>query len=111
MNYHTAKICLSLFILVLFLTAIDVHAVDVRGSRSCGTWLEERQRDKHQYAEAWLVGFLSGMAFESDKDFLSGTDNASLDAWMDNYCRRNPLQSMYKGAEGLMMELIRQKGL
>ncbi|MDM0103750.1 hypothetical protein QTH97_02310 [Variovorax sp. J22R24] len=88
-----------------------VQAVEARGMRSCGTWTKERavQGVDHFVSEAWLLGYLSGMAFVSSKNILKGTDNDSLYLWMDNYCKANPLKDEADGANDLYFELVRQK--
>jgi hypothetical protein len=115
MNGGTMKskflVALVSVVMLMAMVASTLRAVEIRGARSCGKWLEERRSGNHVYAEAWLVGFLSGMAFESNKDFLKGTDNASIDSWMDNYCTNHPLDTLVDGAEALMNELTRRKGL
>ena len=61
--------------------------------------------------EAWFVGFLSGMAFESNKDLLKGTDNASITLWVTNYCQKNPLKSLSQAADELADELAKKRGI
>jgi hypothetical protein len=56
---------------------------------SCETWSKQRPRNA-KAAEAWLLGYLSGLAQERDADFPKGMDDAALFRWMDDYCRRNP---------------------
>jgi hypothetical protein len=86
--------------------------VSVRGVSSCGGWIEDRSKAGvgTLINESWLVGFLSGVAFESERDFVKGTDNASLFLWMDNYCRANPLSDVASGGYKLFQELAKQKG-
>ena len=103
-------ICIALVTLP-FVNSVQAE-VEVRGARSCGSWIESRKEDgwPSRTAQAWLVGFLSGMALESDKDVLLGTDNLSIFAWMDKHCNENPLSSLTSGGMALFPELARQKG-
>lgn len=88
--------------------------VSLRGAPSCGNWLKERQIDRSLIGLAnkyWLSGYLSGIAITTDKDFITGTDNNSLDLWIDNYCQANPLENL--GAAGVLLatKMIQQKKL
>ena len=75
------------------------------GSPDCGQWLADRA--SHQ--KSWLLGFLSGLNVAiAEKNFdpldrLNSADQAF--AWMDNYCRNNPLKLVSAGAAKLYEEL------
>ena len=77
------------------------------GSAPCGRWVEERAADGWGALGdvRWLVGFLSGLAVESGVDVLPGANSASLELWMDNYCRANPLANTGDGGIILFDEL------
>ena len=83
-----------------------------RQAPSCGEWVAHREKSSTLALgdTAWLLGYLSGMAVNSTKDALSGTDNATLYRWMDNYCRNNPLRDVSSGARALAAELAGRKG-
>jgi hypothetical protein len=87
------------------------EALTVRGASSCGDWVAER--DKKSIGtfgnEAWLLGYLSGIATVTNTSFLKGTDNPSLFLWMDNYCRENPLSDLSDGGSKLYLELSHKK--
>lgn len=103
-----------------FLLAASMAAVsspseagaEARQAPSCGEWIVHREKsDTLALGNAsWLLGYLSGLAVGSDKDYLSGTDNASIYKWMDNYCRANPLRDLSNGGNALAAELARNKG-
>ena len=78
---------------------------------SCGEWVVHREKsDTLALSNAsWLVGYLSGLAVGSGKDYLSGTDNVSIYRWMDNYCRANPLRDLSYGGNALAAELAKRK--
>jgi hypothetical protein len=72
------------------------------GTGSCGTWTAERRHPNAVLAlmdEQWVVGFLSGVGFYSGNlDPMKGLDAEAAWAWMDNYCKANPLASMADAA-------------
>ena len=86
--------------------------VEARQAPSCGEWIVHREKsDTLALGNAsWLLGYLSGLAIGSGKDFLSGTDNATIYKWMDNYCRNNPLRYLNNGGNALAAELAGKKG-
>ena len=59
--------------------------------------------------EGWVEGYITAMAVESDRvnAAIHRTDPAGLTAWIDNWCKANPLKSMAKAAEALSVELDR----
>ena len=86
--------------------------VEARQAPSCGEWIVHREKsDTLALGNAsWLLGYLSGMAISSGKDFLSGTDNTSIYKWMDSYCRNNPLRDLSSGGNALAAELTSKQG-
>jgi hypothetical protein len=87
------------------------NAVTVRGTPSCGSWVENRSTPTNWLAVvnvAWLNGFLSGLASASNKDFLNGTDLDSVEVWVDNYCRSNPLNDLDDAGHALGGELVKR---
>ncbi len=97
---------------LLATTSINVNAVEMAGPMSCGVWIE-KQKNKINYniGQAWLLGYLSGIAIISEKDILKGTDNLSLFLWIDNYCQKFPLRHTSNAGDALAIELAKQKGL
>ena len=97
-------------LLSMYSSASNGQTVQTRGSRSCGTWIEGRQ--KNDFAslinEAWLVGYLSGVAVATGRNALQGTDNESLFLWMDNYCKSSPLSRIDEGGDTLFIELAKR---
>lgn len=95
-------------------------AVETKGSRSCGKWIEEKRaanstkemnRIPILITRSWFLGYLSGRADESGKNFLKGTDNESIFLWLDNYCRANPGKTLDSGGIDLARELMQLKGI
>jgi hypothetical protein len=98
---------------LLGIASTSANAVNVRGSRSCGLWVQYHQQQGGNpmgadAEEQWLVGYLSGLAVGLHQDFLQ-SDNASLFAWVDNYCKNNPLNYLDEAGIYLAQELIKRK--
>lgn len=78
------------------------------GARSCGVYVEEKQKDGWGYAVigAWMAGYISGYNLAADDtfDILGDADMKSVYLWMENYCRANPLSNLAKGMEALVAE-------
>lgn len=95
-------------------------AIDIRGSRSCGKWVEEKSlanspKEMNKIpvliTKSWFLGYLSGRADESGKNFLKGTDNESIFLWLDNYCQANPDKNLENGGLALARELMQLKAI
>jgi hypothetical protein len=105
-----SKTSLLLAVLIALMTT-SAHGVKIRGAPSCGAWTEDRpmRNLSSLVQQSWLLGFLSALAMETQKDFIAGTDNPSLFLWMDNFCGANPLKDVADGGYQLYTELARQK--
>jgi hypothetical protein len=83
-------------------TIIQPHPREV----SCGRWTK---KGSNAYAafQGWVLGFISGINFEKKThvDFLRGRDRTGLTAWIDKYCRSNPLHPVTQAAEELVKVL------
>lgn len=94
--------------------ATATEAVEIRGASSCGAWVADRNTEANGWAvlvrRGWLLGYLSAHAVITGEDILKGTDTRSIDLWMDNYCRQNPLKRIDDGGDALFDELKRNKG-
>jgi hypothetical protein len=75
------------------------------GGLSCGRWTNTPKRShEREVFTKWVLGFLSGVNIESEgSDFLKSMDVDALTAWVDNYCRANPLH----GITEAMVELVK----
>ena len=60
---------------------------------------------------SWFLGYLSGRADESGRNFLKGTDSDSIFLWLDNYCQANPQMDLDKAGIDLARELMQLKGI
>jgi hypothetical protein len=110
-----AILCSMMVALVLATTGAHGQGVQMRGTASCGNWIEERARDdgsritKAFINEVWVIGYLSGMAAANNRNFwgrrdVNSLDNQSVFLWIDNYCRANPLKRMDDAADALFLE-------
>jgi hypothetical protein len=108
-----------------FMSAANSQAVTLMTPRShnggevgCGRWLETRAERvrlgdqavlQESFYRLWVLGFLSGVARErslSDgADLLRGTEASGLMAWLDNYCRENPLENLLPAVMRLINHL------
>jgi hypothetical protein len=70
------------------------------GTISCGAWTASRREGRASLSEQWILGFLSGVGYEAGggDNPLNGVDADAVWAWMDNYCRANPLDRVAKAA-------------
>jgi hypothetical protein len=95
-------------------------AVEIQGVRSCGKWIEEKRIAKSPkemnkvpvlITRSWFLGYLSGRAEQSGKNFLKGTDSDSIFLWLDNYCQANPQADLGRAGIDLARELMQLKGI
>ena len=92
--------------------AQESTAVLGNGTISCGKWLQDNQGWPAIANKAWVLGYLTGAnAYNSinDRDISAGKDTAALTAWIDNYCRANPLEDLRSAAHHLILTLVRAK--
>jgi len=101
------KTKISIIICIFALHINPSWGLEYRGTVACGDWVKERKSEGLLTAvhQAILVGFLSGLALATDKDFLKGTTNESLFLWVDNYCQKTPLENIYMAGMLLSIEL------
>jgi len=82
------------------------------GNASCGRWQEERRKPNPQYRfllQAWVLGYITRANYEVGGDLTAGTDELGVFAWIDNYCRANPLKNVAAAAEALVDTLGKPK--
>lgn len=73
----------------------------------CGKWVNTaKNTPRHEVLKTWIFGYLSGINVAmADPDFLKGRDVDGITAWVDNYCRRNPLHQITIAIDRLIEEL------
>jgi hypothetical protein len=77
------------------------------GGESCGQWMEAR-KGTHWYPEGqWVLGWVSAVASYNQQRPLRETHPAAIAAWVDEYCRKQPLSNLADAAESLVAELAK----
>lgn len=79
------------------------------GGVDCGKWTQ----NKSQTDRSWIIGFMSGLNLQyglmvgTDKNNPLGKTNSAYQVWtwMDNYCQKNPLNTVVQGGFELFNEL------
>ena len=89
------------------------NAVTVKGMESCGAWLknhaEQPAPSMNSVADdAWLDGYLSGVAVARNIDFLKGVDDTTVQSWMSNYCGDHPSVLVGYAADAFSVELVKR---
>lgn len=87
-----------------------------RGTPSCADWMKysgsqpnSAEKSIELSQQAWLIGYLAGLAAASETDISPRITNAALYAWIDHYCSANPRATVSDGAGNLVFGL-RQNG-
>ena len=81
------------------------------GTKSCGNWLADRKEGQamEQVELSWALGWLSAsgawLGVEHPGSYLRETDANAIAAWLDKYCRDNPLKSIADASSSLALEL------
>ena len=87
-------------------SAQEARVVFGQGVYSCGSWTRARAQNGFQGYAQWIAGYLSAMNQDPTKsEALAGTDFNSLMAWIDKYCRANPVGKISEAALKLLEEL------
>jgi hypothetical protein len=81
----------------------DVYILGA-GTVSCGQWLEYRAERSAEGEEQWVYGFLSGSKYYTDEAKTRRIDAAAINAFVDGYCRNNPLHPVFLAAAALVQE-------
>jgi hypothetical protein len=108
----------AIVLAIAMLAISSVPASSVRvfgyGLDSCGMWTDARrtQNANNLVYASWVIGYLSGVnqgvVTLVKKDILVDQDVHALLAWIDNHCRANPLDKIYRALEVLVGELLKR---
>jgi hypothetical protein len=82
------------------------HIVQMRGAPTCAAWSAQRPANS-KIVEAWALGFVSGIAQEMDKHVPEEVTEDAIFRWLDDYCKRNPKESV---ALGIVMFVGKLRG-
>jgi hypothetical protein len=122
LQHYCRKLSVTFFIIIALLLTGEAHAVTGYGDRSCSKWIRDRAAAKQQDPseeviweqladQTWLMGYLTGLAVARRSDYLKKPDYETLNAWIDNYCTKNPRDSLgtastalYNGLENDMVQ-------
>lgn len=83
------------------------------GSNSCGTWVAEIGTAAGIEDRSWVLGFLTAFdlyGLSINANVARGVNSTGLLAWIDNYCRANPLDMIGDAVEKLIAELRARSG-
>lgn len=108
------KIVFLLIVIAVSNAPIANAEGEIRGVRTCEDWSKDRAKNDWTVLlidKSWLIGYLSGLASATGKDFLHGTNNLAIYDWMDQYCKDNPQKHLGDAGLDLFYELKKQKGL
>ncbi len=79
------------------------------GIESCEVWLAERQAagPTAWYHQQWVLGYLTAFNrwVHNQSDVAEGLTNDQIFKWMDEYCHRNPRQSLSLATEAVVWAL------
>jgi hypothetical protein len=111
--YPRAALLVSLN-LALGSVAQPAHAADSGkymvygpGTSSCGQWVAARRSRQWYEQGVWVLGFVSGYGYSGPA--MAHTDAEAIASWIDNYCQKNPLESIAEAAGRLVEELQARK--
>ena len=82
------------------------------GTIDCRDFVQERQESDvmSDLNSQWIMGFISAINVrrnDENEDSVLGmdTDTESIEHWLENYCRKHPLEKLYKASKALIVEL------
>lgn len=94
--------------------AQDRSVTDFRwmGDMTCGGW-RSAPADHNTLQKAvllnWVLGLISGRSALREDNLLADVQVSSVAAWLDDYCSRNPLNTLVEGSYELEKALIARR--
>lgn len=109
-SLHLLFLSLLLSMALGYATSATASGIQGAGAIPCGKWVAQRTTGDHHMALAWVMGFMSSynhyVESSSKKNGVFGEiDHNSIALWLDNYCKSNPLESVYSGSYKLVEEM------
>ena len=99
-----------LLILLLFTVAAPATADSIQmlgaGNVTCKEWKSQRETNEYFSAGNWILGFLSGTAWDSGRNILSGQQPKKLFVFVDNYCIASKKETISDAAVALAYHLL-----
>jgi hypothetical protein len=75
------------------------------GANSCGKWIETRNKPvQHYQYKQWVHGFIAGVNWHHAEQQAHPPDEAAAVAFIDQYCKNNPLHLVAHAAAALVQE-------
>jgi hypothetical protein len=110
------KATLGAIAVALTVAASAAHADETftalsSGKNSCGEFVAS---DTQVVYLSWAVGYISGQNSRSvgaQRQVGNGWDQASIQLWLDDYCRANPLTMFANAVDALRDDLARHEGI
>ncbi len=83
------------------------------GSLKCSEWMLEARNQGAGYlrTQEWMLGYLRGVSDASTTplqvDPFASIDVVAMNAWLEAFCRANPLESIYRATGVLAAEMLK----
>ena len=101
LKWKSAVVIGALFLPVLAAQAEEPQII-VMGQVGCSYWTAQRNIQRAELLEQWVLGFLDGLSLADKKQFWDKGDPASqwkaVYSAMDGYCAANPDKTVLQGA-------------
>jgi hypothetical protein len=94
-------------ILLLLSTGVNAEErilVFGAGLESCGEWLDLKTDSGRLERKQWIYGYLTGRNWGTRNKQTGYTDPKAMGAFLDMYCRNNPLHVLFQAANALQEE-------
>ncbi|MDL1871020.1 hypothetical protein FBR05_02320 [Deltaproteobacteria bacterium PRO3] len=93
-------------ILTFLLTSAAHAAVNIYGpgGMSCAKYNQSTGADKDAF-KYWGQGYISGINAMKNFDMTRGKDPATVLAWIDAYCVKNPASSYNGAVDSLILDI------
>jgi hypothetical protein len=96
---------LSLSLLIVMQAHARNVAIIGAGNVSCGRWTEVRnQVVRHVQLRQWVLGFISGINWNTEGSQAVPQDQEAVVAFIDQYCKNNPLHALLYAAVAVAQE-------
>ena len=88
-------------------TTAQEQGVLGQGNVLCNSWLEARGSGDVQAAArtGWVLGYVTGFNLYGSKpegDVSDGKNTEEMMVWIDNYCKKNPDENVYRASAALV---------
>ena len=90
------KLIVSLGWLTLLASSAGAVNIIGQGNKTCRDWLTENAEGTSGTSEAWVTGFMSGLAVGDENDFLKKSDLDALINAVTAGCKLKPDESIAK---------------